>query len=138
MYKRQEQILYKNNPAISISVKKQKNRKVDLLLCVMIQFCLKVNLKYKAYHEICVTKYALQSVCQMCLSDICYETFVKRHFSPISASGSNFNPRNIKYIPEVEIFAFLELEHKLPFLKVSLCSRTLAWNLKVKVIVKCL
>jgi len=36
-------------------------------------------------------------------------------FCPISASGSNFNPRNILYIPVVEIFAFLELEQKLPF-----------------------
>jgi len=36
---------------------------------------------------------------------------------PISASGSNFNPRNILYIPVVEIFAFLELEHKLSFFK---------------------
>jgi hypothetical protein len=35
----------------------------------------------------------------------------------LSASGSNFNPRNIQYIPAVEIFAFLELEHKLPFFK---------------------
>jgi len=25
-------------------------------------------------------------------------------------SGSNFNPRNIQYIPVVKIFAFLELE----------------------------
>jgi len=31
-------------------------------------------------------------------------------FCPISASGSNFNPRNIQYIPVVGIFAFLELE----------------------------
>jgi len=31
-------------------------------------------------------------------------------FCPIFASGSNFNPRNIPYIPAVEIFAFLELE----------------------------
>jgi len=39
-------------------------------------------------------------------------------FCPISASGSNFNPRNIQYIPvvfgelsrTVKIFAFLELE----------------------------
>jgi len=38
-------------------------------------------------------------------------------FCPISASGSNFNPRNIQYIPVVEIFAFLELEQKLPFIK---------------------
>jgi len=36
---------------------------------------------------------------------------------PISASGSNFNPRNIQYIPVVEIIAFLELEQKLPFFK---------------------
>jgi len=35
-------------------------------------------------------------------------------FPPISASGSNFNPRNIQYIPLVEIFVFLELEQKLP------------------------
>jgi len=47
-------------------------------------------------------------------------------FCSISASGSNFNPRNIQYIhpkgtscgaPVVEIFAFLELEQKLPFFK---------------------
>ena len=38
-------------------------------------------------------------------------------FCPISASGSNFNRRNILYIPVVEIFAFLKLEHKLPFFK---------------------
>jgi len=38
-------------------------------------------------------------------------------FCPISASGSNFNPRNIQYIPVVEIFALLELEQKLPFFK---------------------
>ena len=36
---------------------------------------------------------------------------------PISASDSNFNPRNTTCIPVVEIFAFLELEHKLPFFK---------------------
>jgi hypothetical protein len=30
-------------------------------------------------------------------------------FCPIPVSGSNFNPRNIPYIPEVEIFAFLDL-----------------------------
>jgi hypothetical protein len=30
-------------------------------------------------------------------------------FCPISVSGSNFNPRNIPYIPAVEIFAFLDL-----------------------------
>jgi len=34
----------------------------------------------------------------------------KSTFCPISASDSNFNPRNILYIPVVEIFAFLELE----------------------------
>jgi len=38
-------------------------------------------------------------------------------FCPISASGSNFNPRNILYIPVVKIFAFLELEQKLAFFK---------------------
>jgi len=38
-------------------------------------------------------------------------------FCPISASGLNFNPRNIPYISVVEIFAFLELEQKLPFFK---------------------
>jgi len=36
---------------------------------------------------------------------------------PISASGSNFNPRNTTCIPMVEIFAFFELEQKLPFFK---------------------
>jgi len=41
----------------------------------------------------------------------------KGTFCPISASGSNFNPRNIQYIPAVEIFVFLELEQKLPFCK---------------------
>jgi len=47
---------------------------------------------------------------------ICPETFADKRrlrngtFYPISASGSNFNPRNIPYIPAVEIFAFLELE----------------------------
>jgi hypothetical protein len=35
----------------------------------------------------------------------------------VPATGSNFNPRNIPYIPVVEIFALLELEHKLPFFK---------------------
>ena len=38
-------------------------------------------------------------------------------FCPISASGSNFNPRNIQYIPVVEIFVFLKLEQKLPFFR---------------------
>jgi len=38
-------------------------------------------------------------------------------FYPLSASGSNFNPRNIQYIPVVEIFTFLEGEQKLPFFK---------------------
>jgi len=41
------------------------------------------------------------------------------------STGSNFGtlvklqryPQNIPYIPVVEIFAFLELEHKLPFFK---------------------
>ena len=57
------------------------------------------------------------------LPELQSETFAKRYFSksslicPISASGSNFNPRNIPYIPVVEIIAFLELEQKLPFFK---------------------
>jgi len=44
------------------------------------------------------------------------ETFEKRPLSksaliwPISASDSNFNPRNIQYIPVVEIFALLDLD----------------------------
>jgi len=38
-------------------------------------------------------------------------------FCPISVSGSNFNHRNIQYIPVVDIFAFLELEQKLVFCK---------------------
>jgi hypothetical protein len=32
-------------------------------------------------------------------------------FCPISASGSNLNPRKTKSIPVVKIFAFLDLEH---------------------------
>jgi hypothetical protein len=31
-------------------------------------------------------------------------------FYPISASGSNFNPRNTQCMPVVKIFAFLDLE----------------------------
>jgi hypothetical protein len=31
-------------------------------------------------------------------------------FCPISASGSNFNPRNTTCIPVVNIFAFLDFE----------------------------
>ena len=31
-------------------------------------------------------------------------------FCPISASGSNFNPRNIQYIPVVKIIALLDLD----------------------------
>jgi len=38
-------------------------------------------------------------------------------FWPISASGSNFNPRNIQYIPVVEIFVFLDLEQNRTFFK---------------------
>jgi hypothetical protein len=33
-------------------------------------------------------------------------------FSPIYASGSNFNPQNTPCIPVVKIIAFLELEQK--------------------------
>jgi len=49
--------------------------------------------------------------------DLLYETLQNSTFFPISASGSNFNPRNILYIPVVEIFAFLELGQKSPFFK---------------------
>ena len=38
-------------------------------------------------------------------------------FCPISASGSNFNPRNTPCIPVVKIIAFLELKQKLTFFK---------------------
>ena len=44
------------------------------------------------------------------------ETLAKRPLSksalicPISASDSDFNPRNIQYIPVVKIFAFLDLD----------------------------
>jgi hypothetical protein len=38
-------------------------------------------------------------------------------FCSISASGSNFNPRNTQCIPVVKIFAFLELKQKLTFFK---------------------
>jgi len=45
--------------------------------------------------------------------------FQNAHFYPISASCSNFNPRNIQYIPVVKIFAFLDLEKKLNVLKLA-------------------
>jgi len=44
------------------------------------------------------------------------ETLAKRPLSksvliwPVSASDSDFNPRNIQYIPVVKIFAFLDLD----------------------------
>jgi hypothetical protein len=38
-------------------------------------------------------------------------------FCPISASGSNFNPRNTQCIPVVKIIAFLEREQKYAFFK---------------------
>jgi hypothetical protein len=38
-------------------------------------------------------------------------------FWPISASDSNFNPRNIKYIPVVEILVLLELNQNSTFFK---------------------
>jgi hypothetical protein len=37
----------------------------------------------------------------------------KWRFCPISALGSDINPRNIQCIPVVNIFAFLDLERKL-------------------------
>jgi hypothetical protein len=36
----------------------------------------------------------------------------KLSFSPISASGSNFNPRNTQCMSVVKIFAFLDLNEK--------------------------
>ena len=39
----------------------------------------------------------------------------KRLISPVSASGSNFNPQNTQCIPVVKIFAFLELEKIISF-----------------------
>jgi hypothetical protein len=38
-------------------------------------------------------------------------------FCSIAVSGSNFNPRNIQYIPPVKIFAFLALEQNGAFFK---------------------
>ena len=38
-------------------------------------------------------------------------------FCPITALGSNFNPRNTPCIPPVKIFAFLELEQNRTFFK---------------------
>ena len=38
-------------------------------------------------------------------------------FCPIPASDSNFNLRNIQYIPVVKIFAFLELDQNGAFFK---------------------
>jgi len=59
-------------------------------------------------------------------------------FCPISASGSNFNPRNIQYIPVVEIFAFLELEQKLPFFKGLLQKQLKNQSFQLKRGYKCL
>ena len=44
------------------------------------------------------------------IDDIILRSLQNALFCPISASSSNFNPRNIQYIPPVKIFAFLELE----------------------------
>jgi hypothetical protein len=38
------------------------------------------------------------------------ESFKKIPFCPISASDSNFNPRNTPGIPLVKIFVFIDLE----------------------------
>ena len=40
----------------------------------------------------------------------------KRKFSPISALGKNFSPRNIIHMPVVKIFARLELDETFSFL----------------------
>jgi len=60
------------------------------------------------FRDLCKT--AFFEVCAY-LSDFCVPD--ERDLS----TGSNFNPRNISYIPVVEIFAFLELKQKLPFFK---------------------
>jgi hypothetical protein len=36
---------------------------------------------------------------------------------PANGRGSNFNPRNIQYIPVVKIFAFLDLDQNWAFFK---------------------
>jgi len=56
---------------------------------------------------------ALFEVCAY-LPDFCVPDERDLRFA---STGSNFNPRNILYIPVVEIYAFLELEQKLPFFK---------------------
>jgi hypothetical protein len=38
-------------------------------------------------------------------------------FCSVSASGSNFNPRNTQCIPVVKIIVFFELKQKLTFFK---------------------
>jgi hypothetical protein len=43
--------------------------------------------------------------------------FQNAPFCPISASGSNLNPRNTQCIPVVKIIAFLELDQKCAFFK---------------------
>jgi len=46
-------------------------------------------------------------------------------FYPISASGSNSNPRNTSSIPVVRIFTFLDLGTKLNILKLALIKNVL-------------
>jgi len=53
-------------------------------------------------------------------------------FCPISTSGSNFNPRNIQYIPVVKIFAFLDLDQNWAFFK-GLLIKTISSSLQGEV-----
>ena len=48
--------------------------------------------------------------CRYCITYLVPER--KLSFSPISASDSNFNPRNTQCIPAVKIFVFLDLNEK--------------------------
>jgi len=54
----------------------------------------------------------MESILCMLLKFVIYQSRPLQNvlFCPISASDSNFNPRNTQCIPVVKIFAFLELE----------------------------
>jgi hypothetical protein len=55
-----------------------------------------------------------------------FETFEKRRFYPIPASGSNINLQNTPCVPVIEIFAFLGLEQNGTFFKGLILPHT--WN----------
>jgi hypothetical protein len=56
-------------------------------------------------------------------------------FCPIPVSGSNFNPRNIPYIPAVKIIPFLGLEQNISFpdgrFYISVCCPVLTFNSQI-------